>query len=383
VAWTAVLPAAVWVCAVAVSASFAASPRQAWLETVVFAYLAAVLVWGAAVLTEPGRLRGFVRWWVVIVAGVVLLGLAGWLFAIWSGQPNVLVEWRTGIPVLGDRLRVRSTLVPTSRLLMTLLILALPAVYTLWRRGTAGERRWCGWLIAAMSLVAVLTFARGIVDYFALLGLLALLPWRRWRGAAALALVALYAVALLGVVAVSTWHITGHELTLRADRSRSLGGELYYGTLPDVGVESLDLHVEWVHDFYFMLKRLAWRAFLERPLTGWGPNSFPGITARARASGAVPPGLHFKTAHSEAFNVAAEMGVVGIAAVVAFWGLILRGTWPGRDGGLAGALARHQALGLCALLLTTLHLDVMRFRFLWIALALGIAAARCAGEEEA
>jgi hypothetical protein len=28
-----------------------------------------------------------------------------------------------------------------------------------------------------------------------------------------------------------------------------------------------------------------------------------------------------------------------------------------------------------------LHLDVMRFRFLWIALALGIAAACCAGDE--
>jgi hypothetical protein len=34
-----------------------------------------------------------------------------------------------------------------------------------------------------------------------------------------------------------------------------------------------------------------------------------------------------------------------------------------------------------AVLLTTLHLDVMRFRFLWIAMALGIAAAVCAREE--
>jgi hypothetical protein len=32
-------------------------------------------------------------------------------------------------------------------------------------------------------------------------------------------------------------------------------------------------------------------------------------------------------------------------------------------------------------MLTTLYLDVMRFRSLWIALALGIAAACCAREE--
>jgi hypothetical protein len=34
-------------------------------------------------------------------------------------------------------------------------------------------------------------------------------------------------------------------------------------------------------------------------------------------------------------------------------------------------------------LLASLHLDLMRFRFLWIALALGVAAARCAKEEPA
>jgi hypothetical protein len=381
VVWTAGVPAAVWLAGTAFSAAFAAFPREAWLETAVFAYLGVVLVWGAAVLAEPQRLRCFARWWVAIVGGVVLLGLAGWLVAVLSGHPNVLVEWRTGIPLFGDRLRVRSTLAPTSRLLMTLLIAALPGVYTLWRRGTTGERRWCGWLIVAMSVVGVLTLARGIVEYLALLGLLALLPWRGRRRTAAAAVVAIYAVAILGVVAVSTWHVTGHELTWRADRTRSLGGQLYYGTLPDVGVETLDLHVEWVHDFYFILKRMAWRAFLERPLAGWGPNSFPEITARARESGAVPPGLRFTTAHSEAFTVAAEMGVAGLVALAAFWVLILRATWPRGDGGFAGALARHQALGICAVLLTTVHLDVMRFRFVWIALALGIAAARCAGEE--
>jgi hypothetical protein len=75
------------------------------------------------------------------------------------------------------------------------------------------------------------------------------------------------------------------------------------------------------------------------------------------------------------------MGVAGLVALAAFWVLILRATWPRGDGGFAGALARHQALGICAVLLTTVHLDVMRFRFVWIALALGIAAARCAGEE--
>lgn len=380
IAWAAGVPVGIWLAATGATATFAVAPGPAWVETGVFAYLGVVLVWGAAVLIEPQRLRIFVRWWVAIVAGVVLIGLAGWVLAARSGQPNALVEWRSGMPLFGDRVRVRSTLSPTSRLLITLLITALPAVFTLWRRGTTGERRWCGWLIGVMSIVGVLTIARGIVEYFTLLALLFLFPWHGRRRAAVVAVVAIYAIALLGVMAVSTWHITDHELTWRADRSRSLGGQRYYGTLPDIGVQTLDLRVEWVHDYYFMLKRVAWRAFLERPLTGWGPNTFPVIMARGREWGIVVPSAYFESAHSQVLSIAAEMGLIGLAALVAFWALVLRGMWPGRDNGFAGALARYQALGIWAVLLTSLNLDVMRFRFLWIAVALGIAAAHCARE---
>jgi len=231
-----------------------------------------------------------------------------------------------------------------------------------------------------MSLVSLLTFARGIVEYLALLGLLVLLPWRGRRRAGAVALVAIYLAALVGVMAVSTWHITDHELTWRADRSRSLGDQHYYGTLPDLGVQTLDLRLEWVHDYYYMLKRVAWRAFLERPLTGWGPNTFSVIMTRAGERGIVAASPRFDSAHSEALTVAAEMGLIGLGALVAFWALVLRGMWPGTDDRFAGALARHQTLGICGVLLTSLNLDVMRFRFLWIAVALGIAAAHCASE---
>jgi hypothetical protein len=55
--------------------------------------------------------------------------------------------------------------------------------------------------------------------------------------------------------------------------------------------------------------------------------------------------------------------------------------WASTAQGFAGILARYQALGCGATLLTSIHLDVMRFRFLWIALALGMAAAVCVREE--
>lgn len=377
------VPAAIWVGANAVTAAVAVSPALAWQETVAFAYLGLVLVWGAAVLSEPTHLRRFVSWWVLIVAVVVLAGLAGWLVAVVSGRPNLLVEWRTGVPLFGNAARIRSTLAPTSRLLVTLLILALPVVVLLRRQGTPGERRWSGWLVVAMTACAALTYARGFIEYLGLLGLLALLPWRGRgrRRMLAVGLVLAYVVAQAGVLAVSTWRVTGHELTWHADRSRSLDDQSFYGTMPDVGVQSLDLHVEWVHNYYFMLKRVAWRAFLERPLTGWGPDNWPTIRARAEESGIAPVSLRFDSAHSEIFGVAAEMGVIGLAGLVAFWLLILRAMRPGPSPGFAAALARYQVLGVGAVLLTAVNLDIMRFRFLWVTLALGIAAALRAREE--
>jgi hypothetical protein len=75
------------------------------------------------------------------------------------------------------------------------------------------------------------------------------------------------------------------------------------------------------------------------------------------------------------------MGLVGLAAWAAFWVLSLRPMRAPTGQGFAGMLARYQALGCGAALLTSIHLDVMRFRFLWISVAIGLAAAVCAQRE--
>ncbi len=381
VAGAAAVPAAIWATANAVTSTVAVSPGAAWRETAAFAYLGIVLVWGAAVLAAPASLRFFARWWVAAVALVVLLGLAGWLVAMLLGRPNFLVELRVKFPLLQDVMRIRST-VTTSRLLITLMIVALPAVFLLRREGMPGERRGSGWLLAAMPVCAVFTYARGLVEFLTLLGLLALFPWRGRRRALAAALVGVYVVATLVVMVWSTWRVIGHDVLWRADRSRIIS-EQTYGTMPDTGIQILDLHVEWAHDYYFILKRMAWRAFLERPLTGWGPDSWPAIRAWARESGLAPVGVRFGSAHNDALAAAAEMGVIGLAAFAAFWILVFRAMRPGGAGGFAGTLARHQRLATVAVLMTSLHLDVMRFRFLWITMALGIAAAVSARQEAA
>lgn len=173
VARVAGVPAGVWIAANVLTAAVAVWPGAAWRETAAFVYLGMVLVWGAALLAEPARLQAFARWWMVVVAGVVVLGLLGGLVATLSGEGNYLVYRGRDMYLFGDRVfRVRSTLTPTTKLLATLLILALPIAFVLRRYGTPRERRLCGWLVVLMTLCELLTYSRQILEYVGLLGLL-------------------------------------------------------------------------------------------------------------------------------------------------------------------------------------------------------------------
>jgi hypothetical protein len=378
------VPAGLWAAANVVVAAAAVVSGPAWREALAFVYLGAVLVWGAALLAEPVTLRAFSRWWAVAVGAVVVAGLLGGLVATLSDQVNYLVYRGTDMYLFGSRVfRVRSTLTPTTKLLATLLILALPVVFALRRHGTSRERKLGGWLLALMTLCELLTYSRQILEYLGLLGLLAWLEGRRRRPMLAVALAVAYLLGFLAVMGLSTWRITDRHLVRTADLTRTLTDNHYYSTIPETGVQTVDLRVEYVHDNYYVLKWIGWKGFLQRPLVGWGPDTWPTVAAWAKRAGHAPAGVRFESAQSEPFTIAAEMGLVGLGAWIVFWALCFRAIgWPPGQG-FAATLGRYQTLGLGAVLLTSIHLDVMRFRFLWIALALGIAAGSCARREAA
>jgi hypothetical protein len=373
-------PAAAWLVAVSVTAAVAVDPRRAWVEAVAFAYLTCVLVWGASVLADRDRLLAFARAWVWVVAVVTVLGLAGVLVANVTSRPNFLVYQRD-LLLVGRNFRVRSTLGPTSKLLATLLILILPPVFAL--RALEGDRRrrlYDGFLWTAL-VCELLTFSRQILEFAFVFGLFWLRQFPRSRRVGLPLLVGAYLLGFLGVLAASTWYVTHLSLDWTADRS-VIVMERYHSTAPDLGTQIGTARIEYIHDNYFLLKRAAWLLFKERPFLGWGPDSYRRLLPRLVDAGYLPPGFMLDSAQSEPFSVAAEMGLVGLAALTLFWGLLLRAMWAPSGRGLAGDLARWQTLACGAVLVTSLHLDVMRFRFLWISLAVGLAAALVARQAE-
>jgi hypothetical protein len=264
-----------------------------------------------------------------------------------------------------------------SKYLATLLILALPAVFAWRAHGAPWQRRAAVVLLPVLALAGLLTFSRQILEFTGVLALLSLAARRRTSRAKVVLVLACYVVGALSVQAVSTWHVTGAVVTRAVDHSRRLQDRHDYSTAPDLGVRRITLGLEYVHDNYFPAKRTAWSLFLERPLTGWGANSFGQLLPLAVERGLLPEGFPRKeSAHSEIFTTAAEMGLVGVAALVALWTPLLAGMGRTRGTGFAGDLARWHAVAVGGVLATGVNLDFMRFRFLWVAVAFGLGAAR-------
>ena len=127
---------------------------------------------------------------------------------------------------------------------------------------------------------------------------------------------------------------------------------------------------------YAVLKQLAVEAWWTSPVVGIGLGTFHDVTRQAVQEGRMPPGWEAVDPHSTWFGRLAETGLLGFATLAALWVGVLRLiAKPGPDPGLHRAVAA----GLLALLVASVNIDVMHFRFLWVGLALlrstsGIAA---------
>jgi O-antigen ligase len=223
-----------------------------------------------------------------------------------------------------------------------------------------------GCTVAAVAAVAlVLSFSRG-AWVASLVGLAVLLSYAgtRRRVAKTLAAGAVLAagITLSGLVSLPTQAIQ--------DRVTSLvGGQANpYDARPDIWAEAVTV-------------------FLENPLLGAGPASFPAVAEEAPRFIWAYPVVH---AHNWVLTTAAEVGLVGLgtaAIVVAVVGGALVGAWrtaAGRDPRLAGLLC-----GLAAALCAVAGSQVIDYSLrnptllvmLWTLLGLAVAASRIAAEE--
>jgi len=143
---------------------------------------------------------------------------------------------------------------------------------------------------------------------------------------------------------------------------------------PDGRGEELVVHVRYGWVSYAILKRLAWEAWQQHPWVGIGLGEFPSRVRRAFEEGRIH--AYYSGGadpHSTWLGAMAETGLIGLVGLVGYWIVVIRTiTTQSKcmsDGDeqwrIWGPLA-----GLAGLLVNSLHVDVMHFRFLWVGVAL-------------
>ena len=328
--------------------------RQSLLELSREVYLALIYV-VFAIATD----RGFAR---TIGDGLTLSGtwlsIAGLIFiaaqrigaASWPLMGEVM-----SLPYLGNTVRLRA-LTDSEAMLACVLTASIPFAIDRWRSDRA--RIWSV-LAAVMLIAALFTFSHAVagVAVAALIAAWPSLPSRTWIRKAALAVVILIVLAFNFAATVSVRSLI-YANTGFADQS-----QYHYG-VDERSAQVGSATITYTVMSYARLKQVAWRTFVESPLTGIGLDQFPSATRRAHNEGSLPAIYSEVDPHTTLLGRMAECGAIGGLTLVLLWiawgRLAIDGARGRRGVGYAATAA------LAGLMVSSVNADIMNFRFVWV-----------------
>ena len=381
-------------------------PRFAFLDAMALAYLASSVpavvvspdlhssgielirhVYGVAIYATIAFAvaQGLSR---IIAIGLALTGVVpaaiGALYLVahaLAGVPlPVAVGQLMAIPYFGTVLRL-SALTATPAMLACTITVALPFVW-LRHAWDPGDRR-RALLSLVVLMVALLTFSHAIAGVAVAAAIVARRSWhqRRWLRPVVIASVAAIIVGANVAASVSP---------------RSIGGRVTEGAVNQYGVDlertrigSVEVTYQIIS--YLRLKQIAWQAFREHPLSGVGLERFHHVTEEAFQQGRLTATYRAADPHSTALGRMAESGIIGTVGLVAFLASLMIAAQRLSAGDHSPALALAAFAGLSGLLVNSLNVDIMNFRFFWAAAGLvrglsaihgGAAAAVRAGSHD-
>lgn len=337
--------------AIAVSADRSHSAMELVREI----YLAAIYVIVAIVARE-----GFAR---TVGKGLALggavLSIAGLIFIALQvsggAPPTRLMGEFMQLPYLGETLRLRA-MTASEAMFACLLTAAVPFAIAMC---TADRMRaWCA-TAAVMMVAAAFTFSHALAGFAVAVVIAAwpVLKVRRYARRLAVTAAVLVVLVLNFAATVSIRSIIdeGEGYT---DRS-----QYHYGV--DQGEFRIDeVIVTYTVMSYARIKQVAWQAFIEHPIAGMGLGRFHAATIRAYENGALTADYREIDPHSEVFGRLAETGLIGGVTLLLLW---VAWAAMAREVTVSGSVLGYAAAAaLAGLVVSSLNVDVMNFRFVWV-----------------
>ena len=182
---------------------------------------------------------------------------------------------------------------------------------------------------------------------------------------------AVFLLLLVGVNAVSV--VSVRDVTFKLGTNPAIGPPSYVYAFQDSGKGAHMVTVAVSYNFmsYYLLKRIALKAFWREPLTGVGLGRFHEVTDRAYREGKIHAVYRYIDPHSTLSGRLAETGIFGGITLILLWvgfiffamNLLKR---PNQDAWMIRAILA----GMIGLLINSVNADIMNFRFLWVVFAI-------------
>ena len=283
------------------------------------------------------------------IVGLAVLGIQMATGAQWPLFGEVMQ-----LPYLGSTLRLRALAV-TPAMFACVLTAAVPFAIALCHER---QRAWCA-AAAGMAIAGLFTFSH-VMAGFAVAVLIvtwrSLAPWpRRLAAAAAIAITLAFNVAAIASIKSFNYGASSY-----ADATQ------YQYAIDQQELRIGDAAITYNMMSYARIKQVAWRAFLEHPITGVGLDRFHDETRRAYSEGLLTNTYQEIDPHSTLLGRLAECGIIGGITLLLLWL-----SWAGmaRDVARTGpdaALGYAAGAAIAGLIVAGVNADIMNFRFLWV-----------------
>lgn len=313
------------------------------------------------------------KMWCLSTILVGVIGIIGVFIFLITGKQNIIIQ--TDHPVFKGFPRIKSTL-HSNEYFGSYMIASLPLIATLFAYYKGNIKRYAILLSFLFCLILGI-FNLGLVLIGNLLTtwlcvykmfnifnnrMLKKTGWAIW----------VISFIILNISAV----IYIRKIDINLNKSKDV--KIYSDSYADQTVPIYELKTNlYISEMsYQMLKRVAWNAFLESPLLGNGMGAFHKITNSAYERGDIIKQFSNVDPHSTIFGYLSEAGIIGFSGLIYLWIVFFK-----KIRAILKVVVRAYGninlllapiIGIIGLIVSSIHIDIMHFRFLWILVAMSM-----------
>jgi hypothetical protein len=346
------------------------SPRL--LDLAKFGYLVGIIIFFTLALSSTPAVITTYRALVYVSIVFMVISIGYYIAAMYFGYSSNFAQIREGFPYLGRVVRLNGPMQPTSKLFgMYLLLFSLILMLG---KPLISSRVWR--LSVVLSIVCgLLTLGRvGVVAAAAVILGVAAYSYNRlqWFSLMTIPMVAI----ALAIQALTVWHVDISHLALDCSADYAIERQSqYFGWYGEPTMCRFSFDSGVTYSSYFLMKLIAWKAWLSQPLFGIGIYQYEHAWI---AAAGVNIQKYFKDypftmAQCTYLTLLAEVGLLGFMAWFCLIGLYLWRIWTAL--GWSKPLSwMFLSWGAC-FLYAMIDLDVQNFRFLYSLIPLAASLA--------